>query len=288
MSPTENQTTTTKAEVVVSENVIAESGKVEEKEGQENNKEETTTTTTTKEGECAAATTKEADECKQTSQQANGVECKIGGTCSSGDVGIASSTTTTTGTTTAAPAVGEKAASAPVGVGGIVVGGGVVPPAPKEEDNNYYPEEEVTEGDWRTPSVEVNLVKIETGEEEEEVFWSHRSKLFRWDGESSAWKERGIGEAKLLKHKNTGKIRFLLRQEKTLKVMANHYVHAKDAFCKLTLNVASDKIWVWTTPDSAEDESTVEQFGLKFGQLEQATIFKQKFEEAAEVNDPLF
>eukprot|EP00922_Rhytidocystis_sp_ex-Travisia-forbesii_P032900 GHVS01048935.1.p1 GENE.GHVS01048935.1~~GHVS01048935.1.p1 ORF type:complete len:283 (+),score=90.13 GHVS01048935.1:548-1396(+) len=282
MSPTENQTTTATGDV--SDNV-KDSGK-EEKE------ETSTTTTTVKEGECPAA--KDADGCKQTSEQANGVACckTDGTTCSSGAdttgiaIGSSSTDTTTTAATVSAPS--DKPAAIAVGAGGIVVGGGVPAAAPKEEDNSYYPEEEVTEGDWRTPSVEVNLVKIETGEEEEEVFWSHRSKLFRWDGESSAWKERGIGEAKLLKHKNTGKIRFLLRQEKTLKVMANHYVHAKDAFCKLTLNVASDKIWVWTTPDSAEDESTVEQFGLKFGQLEQATIFKQKFDEAAEVNDPLF
>ncbi len=36
------------------------------------------------------------------------------------------------------------------------------------------------------------------------------------------WKERGIGEAKLLKNRSTGKVRVLLRQEKTNKLVMNH------------------------------------------------------------------
>lgn len=47
--------------------------------------------------------------------------------------------------------------------------------------------------------------------------------MFRFDAEGNQWKERGTGDVKLLKHKTTGKIRLLLRQEKTLKVCANHY-----------------------------------------------------------------
>ena len=35
------------------------------------------------------------------------------------------------------------------------------------------------------------------------------------------WKERGTGNAKLLRHKENKKIRFVLRQEKTLKPAAN-------------------------------------------------------------------
>ena len=36
------------------------------------------------------------------------------------------------------------------------------------------------------------------------------------------WIERGIGEVKLLKHKESQKIRMLMRQEKTMKVIVNH------------------------------------------------------------------
>eukprot|EP00921_Rhytidocystis_pertsovi_P005129 GHVQ01008878.1.p1 GENE.GHVQ01008878.1~~GHVQ01008878.1.p1 ORF type:complete len:267 (+),score=63.54 GHVQ01008878.1:77-877(+) len=168
-------------------------------------------------------------------------------------------------------------------------GGGEV--GNKEEagkDPELVHEEEVTEGDWQTPQVEVSLVSVDTGEEEENIFWHHRAKLFRWDSGESAWKERGIGEAKLLTHRNTGKIRFLLRQEKTHKVVANHYVRQTKVYCNLKPNVSSDKIWVWTVPDSAEGAPQVEQFGLKFGQIEQAQIFKTKFDEAAKLNCEIF
>lgn len=127
---------------------------------------------------------------------------------------------------------------------------------------------------------------MKSGEEDEETFWKHRAKLYRWAKEAGEWKERGLGEAKLLKHKQSGKTRFLLRQEKTLKIVANHYgrnlvssfvlpshsclllVVAHHKFCQLTPNVSSDKIWVWTVTDFADNNPKVEQFGLRFGQVE--------------------
>jgi len=156
-----------------------------------------------------------------------------------------------------------------------------------EQADGYNPEEEVTEGDWTTPQVEIKEVEVLTGEEKEEPFWRHRAKLYRWGkegGGAGEWKERGLGEAKLLKHKDTGMIRFLLRQEKTLKIVANHYVLQRDDFCKLIPNVGSDKIWVWTVNDFADDEPKLQQFALKFGQVEQANLFKDKFNEAAQIN----
>ena len=50
-----------------------------------------------------------------------------------------------------------------------------------------------------------------------------RSKLFRFDRESKEWKERGTGDVRLLKHKENGKTRLVMRRDKTLKVCANHY-----------------------------------------------------------------
>lgn len=49
-----------------------------------------------------------------------------------------------------------------------------------------------------------------------------KTKLYRYDQDSSEWKERGIGAAKLLQHKENDKVRMLMRQEKTLKIRANH------------------------------------------------------------------
>lgn len=49
-----------------------------------------------------------------------------------------------------------------------------------------------------------------------------KCKLYRFDPESAEWKERGVGQVKLLEHKENHKIRLLMRQEKTLKIRANH------------------------------------------------------------------
>ena len=49
-----------------------------------------------------------------------------------------------------------------------------------------------------------------------------RAKLFRFATESSEWKERGTGDVRLLQHKETKKIRLVMRRDKTLKVCANH------------------------------------------------------------------
>lgn len=45
-----------------------------------------------------------------------------------------------------------------------------------------------------------------SGEEEEEVLFCERSKLFRYDKDSREWKERGLGDLKILKNKLTGKV----------------------------------------------------------------------------------
>lgn len=89
-----------------------------------------------------------------------------------------------------------------------------------EVDDNYDPEAEVFE--WGTEK-KFNLpeVPVVTGEEDEEQLAKYRSKMYRWvKGE---WKERGAGDLRFLKNNKTNKIRIVLRQDKTHKVVANHY-----------------------------------------------------------------
>ena len=49
-----------------------------------------------------------------------------------------------------------------------------------------------------------------------------KAKLYRFDKDGNQWKERGAGTVKFLKHKETGKVRLVMRQSKTLKICANH------------------------------------------------------------------
>jgi len=97
-------------------------------------------------------------------------------------------------------------------------------------DENYNPETEVI-GDWK-PQVHLPEVTITTGEEEEELVAKLRSKLYRWH--DNQWKERGVGDLKFLKHKKNGKIRVLLREDKTNKIRVNFIVQAVEGLCTLT------------------------------------------------------
>jgi len=113
-------------------------------------------------------------------------------------------------------------------------------------------------------------------EEDEEVLYKQRAKLFRFDKDINQWKERGTGDVKFLKHKDSKKIRILMRREKTLKICANHYLIPS---LKLTANVGSDRSWVWTATDFSEEAPTVETLAIRFGQPESSKEFKDKFEQ---------
>ena len=63
------------------------------------------------------------------------------------------------------------------------------------------------------PIVSLPEIELKTGEEDEEVLYSHRCRLYRFDDNINQWKERGIGEMKLLQHHENGKIRVLMRRE---------------------------------------------------------------------------
>ena len=62
-------------------------------------------------------------------------------------------------------------------------------------------------------------VKLASGTEGEECIYKNRIKLFRF--RDNQWKERGIGNAKFLRNTAQKKIRFVMRQEKTLKPVGN-------------------------------------------------------------------
>ncbi|XP_056279589.1 E3 SUMO-protein ligase RanBP2 isoform X2 [Pseudoliparis swirei] len=147
-----------------------------------------------------------------------------------------------------------------------------------ESDNDSTHVEEDEDGPHFEPIVPLpDKVDVKTGEEEEEEMFCNRAKLYRFDTDTKEWKERGIGNVKILKHSARGKVRLLMRREQVLKICANHYINAD---MLLKPNAGSDKSWVWNAIDYADEEPKPEQLAIRFKTTDEALLFKEKFEEA--------
>merc|ERR1712230_8616 len=96
--------------------------------------------------------------------------------------------------------------------------------AKKEDEDEDKAEEEEADVEFEPVVRLTEKVDTKTNEELEEQAFKMRAKLFKFDRESREWKERGTGDVRLLRHKENGKTRLVMRRDKTLKVCANHYV----------------------------------------------------------------
>ncbi|KEZ45298.1 hypothetical protein SAPIO_CDS2096 [Scedosporium apiospermum] len=147
--------------------------------------------------------------------------------------------------------------------------------APESEDVHFDPVIKLTE-----------KVETKTNEESEEQVFKMRAKLFKFVKESTEWKERGTGDVRLLKHKENGKTRLVMRRDKTLKVCANHYIVPE---MKLSPNVGSDRSWVWNAAaDVSEGEAEAVTLAIRFANSENANLFKDAFLKAQKENEALF
>ncbi|KAL5202995.1 hypothetical protein ABZP36_013947 [Zizania latifolia] len=139
--------------------------------------------------------------------------------------------------------------------------------------------EEEDTGAQVAPIVRLEEVAITTGEEDEDVLLDMKAKLYRFDKDGNQWKERGTGTVKLLKHKENGKVRLVMRQAKTLKICANHLVISTT---KMQEHAGSDKSCVWHAVDFADGELKEEMFAIRFGSVENCKKFKDLVDEIAE------
>ena len=104
------------------------------------------------------------------------------------------------------------------------------------------------------------LVEVTSGEENEEVLYSHRAKLFRYADRE--WKERGLGDMKILKNRANGFCRLLMRREQVLKICLNHYLTPDISF--KPYSAIDQKTWMWAAKDySDEDGPKEEKFALR-------------------------
>lgn len=76
------------------------------------------------------------------------------------------------------------------------------------EDDSGSEVEDEGDNIYFTPVIALpEKVPLHTGEEDETVLYTQHAKLFRFvNGE---WKDRGIGDIKILEHRNNKKVRYL-------------------------------------------------------------------------------
>ena len=139
-----------------------------------------------------------------------------------------------------------------------------------EDDEEYVPDQEFQ------PLVSLPEVEVKTGEEDEEKLFGERAKLYRMDAESKQWKERGIGEMKILRHRVSGRCRIVMRREQVLKLCANHYITAS---MKLVPMKTSETSLCWVASDFSEGEVQKEQLCVKFKTADITQNFHSCFEE---------
>ena len=120
------------------------------------------------------------------------------------------------------------------------------------------------------------LVTVTTGEEDEEVSFKHRAKVYRFDPDKKEWKDRGVGDIKILKHKAKNTFRVLLRREQVHKIACNHYITKE---MELKPMFSSDTAVCYFAMDFADEEAKMEQMAVKFKHKETKDDFKAKFEE---------
>lgn len=118
-------------------------------------------------------------------------------------------------------------------------------------------------------------VEVHTGEEDEEVMFTERAKLFRHL--ENEWKERGIGSIKILKNKSNGTARILMRREQTYKICANHKITAGMTLT-VPLQDKEAKSFLWVANDFADEKLQMEKFLVRFKLPSTAAEFKAAFE----------
>lgn len=139
------------------------------------------------------------------------------------------------------------------------------------------PEKEI----YIKPLVSLKQQTFQSDDDNEEEIYKNRSKLYRYtydEEDGGLWKERGVGDVRILKHKLRNTYRLVMRREKTLKLCANHQLIAN---MELKPHTGNDKAFVWSTPSDCAEElnGQAETLCIRFGKVEGAEAFRAKFEE---------
>eukprot|EP00808_Paulinella_micropora_P008045 g38897.t1 len=130
-------------------------------------------------------------------------------------------------------------------------------------------------------SLDDNIHKaVDTGEDNEDEVWKQRCKLYRFFDDRKEWVTRGVGDLRLLKNKEKGTMRLVMREDKTYKVRLNHAV----ADVSLLTNESCESARVWCCTDYSDEKPSMKQFLARFKTLEDAEDFERAYNNAREVN----
>ena len=100
-----------------------------------------------------------------------------------------------------------------------------------------------------------------------------KCKLYRYKDEE--WKERATGYLKLLRHKETKRIRMIIRQDKIFKIRANffskhqyffhNFIVGESPMCDLVQHQTNDRAYLWRCLDFSDNSAgIVEHYSCKF------------------------
>jgi len=119
-----------------------------------------------------------------------------------------------------------------------------------DEGKDFFDPEQEIKINW-TPLVNLPEVENKSGEENDDILFKTKAKIYRF--RENEWKERGQGDLKLLRNRLTKKIRLVMRQERTLKVVANFLIE-EDPLCILKEHLKSDRSFFFIANDFSEYE----------------------------------
>ena len=122
------------------------------------------------------------------------------------------------------------------------------------------------------------IKKVEDDEENEEVKFQARSKILRYDFVNSEWKERGVGQIKILQNEVSLMYKILMRRDGVMKLCVNHPI-VKDM--NPIAVTGKTKEYTWSARDYSEEEDDkngkLERLIVKFENSEDAEQFYKVF-----------
>eukprot|EP00794_Sanderia_malayensis_P011355 gene11355-12538_t len=145
----------------------------------------------------------------------------------------------------------------------------------KEEDDHHVEEE--CKAIFEAIVTLNKKMENKTGEENDETIFSEKAKAYRYDNDGRQWKERGVGELKILKTTKSKQYRVVMRRDQVKKICINHLILAE---MNIERNEASKNSWVWYThADFSEEVPKAEKFAVRFRNEDTCSRFKESFDQ---------